>query len=690
MVTSTSRRCAAGRGFGMVLGAMLPALFVVLLLVPLTLAAADDDVPLIPRELLFGNPERAAVRISPDGKYISFLAPSEGVLNVWVGPLDDPAAARPVTHDRGRGILSYDWTYLDDYLVYAQDTGGDENWKIYSVNVATGETRLLTPAEGVAALVWAVSPRHPEEIVVGLNDRIPMFHDLYRINLRTGERELLFLSEGEFNYVLDLDYNVRFRAFVTPDGGTLVLQEVAGQWQPFAVIPMEDSLTTAVIALDASGRYVYMTDSRGRDTAALVRVDLETGAAEVLYEDPRADIGNAIVHPVEGIPQAAGSIYERWTWTVLDERIAADMELLLGVADGNLEVLSRTNDDRTWLVAYEVDDGPVRYYRYDRDARQATFLFTNRPALEGYTLARMHPVIIRSRDGLNLVSYLSLPPWHEPESGLTPAEPLPMVLEVHGGPWARDYWGYYPVHQWLANRGYAVLSVNFRGSTGFGKAFLNAGNREWGAKMHDDLVDAVRWAIDNGIADPDKICITGASYGGYAVLAGLTFTPDLFACGVDIVGPSNLVTLLESIPPYWEPQVEQLVSRVGEHRTPEGREFLLSRSPLTYADRIRRPLLIAQGANDPRVKQQESEQIVAAMQAHGIPVTYVLYPDEGHGFVSEPNRMSFYAVQEAFLHQQLGGRFEPIGDDLAGSSITVPVGAEHVEGLAEALARLER
>jgi len=691
MLTLRVRRSASRPGVASRLGLGLSVLVLLFVLaVPHSMAADGDPVPLIPRQVLFGNPDRTTVRLSPDGRYISFLAPSDGVMNVWVGPSDDPAAAKPVTHDRGRGIMSYSWTYLKDYLIYMQDTAGDENWKVYSVNVATGETRLLTPPEGVAAYIWAVSPEHPEEIVVGLNDRIPQLHDLYRVNLRTGERELLYENEGLMDLVLDLDYNIRFGITMTPDGGLSILRRVEGQWHPFATVSMEDSLTTYPIGLDATGTKLYMLDSRGRDTAALTVHDLETGAVQVLYEDPRADVDNALVHPTELVVQAAASTYDRTTWQVLDERIAGDLEYLAQVADGELEVVSRTWDDRTWIAAYSLDNGPVRYYRYDRDARTATFLFTNRSALEGLPLAKMHPVIIRSRDGLNLVSYLTLPPWHEPEDGIRPAEPLPMVLEVHGGPWARDYWGYNSIHQWLANRGYAVLSVNFRGSTGFGKAFLNAGNREWGAKMHDDLVDAVQWAIDNGIADPDRICISGGSYGGYATLVGLTFTPELFACGVDIVGPSNLVTLLESIPPYWEPQVELFAARVGDHRTPEGREFLLSRSPLTYVDRIQRPLLIAQGANDPRVKQSESEQIVAAMQAHGIPVTYVLYPDEGHGFVRPENRISFYAVQEAFLHQHLGGRFEPIGDDFTGSSITVPVGAEEIDGLPEALAGLQQ
>ena len=348
-------------------------------------------------------------------------------------------------------------------------------------------------------------------------------------------------------------------------------------------------------------------------------------------------------------------------------------------------MISRTLNDDYWIAAYLLDDGPVRYYRYDRARKQAQFLFSNREALEGLPLAKVHPVVIKSRDGLDLVSYYMLPLEGDRDSPGHPSSPLPMALLVHGGPWARDNWGYNPVYQLLANRGYAVLSVNFRGSTGFGKNFVNAANLEWAGKMHDDLVDAVQWAIEQKIADPQRVAILGGSYGGYATLAGLTFTPDTFACGVDIVGPSNLVTLLNTIPPYWEPQVELWANRVGDHRTEEGRAFLTERSPLTHVDRISKPLLIGQGANDPRVKQAESEQIVQAMQDKNIPVTYALYPDEGHGFARPENNLSFFAVTEAFLAGCLGGRHEPVGSDFEGSSITVPAGAEHIPGLSEAI-----
>lgn len=351
-----------------------------------------------------------------------------------------------------------------------------------------------------------------------------------------------------------------------------------------------------------------------------------------------------------------------------------------------MDVISRTLDDRFWLVTYAMDDGPARYYRFDRQRQQADFLFTDRQALEEQPLAKMQPTIIQSRDGLKLVSYYTLPLRSDSDGDGRPDRPLPMVLLVHGGPWARDEWGYKPLHQWLANRGYAVLSVNFRGSTGFGKEFVNAGDLEWGGKMHDDLIDGVNWAVEEGIADPERVAIFGGSYGGYATLVGLTHTPETFACGVDIVGSSNLKTLVESIPPYWQSMIEVFANRMGDHRTEEGRALLRERSPLTYADRIRRPLLIAQGANDPRVKRAESDQIVQAMQEKAIPVTYVLYTDEGHGFARPENSLSFSAITEAFLANVLGGRYEPIGSDFEGASFTVLTGVEEIPSLSEALA----
>jgi dipeptidyl aminopeptidase/acylaminoacyl peptidase len=669
---------------------------ILLLALPLMTAPAQDsspapkDPPLIPRRVLFGNPDRAAVRVSHDGKRISFVAPVAGVLNIWVAPAADPGAAEPLTRDEKRGITQYFWAHDNERIVYLQDKGGDENWRVYALEVASGKVQDLTPLEGVAARIQQVSPKFPDEILVAINDRVPQLHDIHRVDLRTGKRTLVRENDGQVAFVTDDDYRVRFAWKTTPDGGTEFVEITPdGATKPFATVGLEDALSTRIAGFDATGNVLYMTESRGRDTAALVARDLTTGKTTVLGEDPRSDIAKVLSHPTEKRIEAVCFQYERERWTILDPVIGRCLEHLRTVSPGEVDVLSRTRDDRRWIVAFHADDGPVRYFLYDRSADgspgRARFLFTNRTALEGLPLAKMNPVVIESRDGLELVSYLTLPAGLAPEGPAAPSRPLPLVLFVHGGPWARDSWGFHPYHQWLANRGYAVLSVNFRGSTGFGKRFLNAGNLEWGRKMHDDLLDAVDWAVDRKLADRARVAIMGGSYGGYATLVGLTFTPDVFACGVDIVGPSSIVTLIERIPPYWVPQVAQFKMRAGDPTTEEGRKFLESRSPLTFVDRIAKPLLIGQGANDPRVKQSESDQIVAAMREKRIPVTYVLFPDEGHGFVRPENNLAFSAVAEGFLATHLGGRAEPVGDDFKGSSIEVPEGAGHVPGILDPL-----
>ena len=641
---------------------------------------------IIPRKLLFGNPDKASPQLSPDGRFLSYLAPVDGVLNVWVGPAGDPASAKPVTSDTGRGIRFYGWAYTNNHIGYIQDRDGDENWHLYYVDLTTGETRDVTPFEGVQARVQASSPKFPDEVLVLLNDRNPQFHEIYRVNINTGERLLVQENDQFIYFTTDEDFNVRFAARMTQDGGAeLLIVAEHGGWEPFAKYPMEDSVNTGPIGLDRSGRVLYMTDSRGRDTAALIAINLDTQEQTVIAEDARSDVSDTMLHPTEKTVQAVAFTHQRREWRILDDSVAADLQYLGTVADGDMQVVSSTLVDDFWIASFLLDDGPVRYYRYDRAKKEAQFLFSNREALEGLPLAKVHPVVVKSRDGLDLVCYYMLPLESDRDRPGHPAQPLPMALLVHGGPWARDEWGYNPVYQMLANRGYAVLSVNFRGSTGFGKNFINSANLEWAGKMHDDLIDAMQWAIDQEIADPRRVAILGASYGGYATLVGLTFTPDAFACGVDIVGPSNLVTLLNTIPPYWEPQVELWASRVGDHRTEEGRVLLTERSPLTHVDRISKPLLIGQGANDPRVKQAESEQIVQAMQDKNIPVTYALYPDEGHGFARPENNLSFFAVTEAFLAECLGGRHEPVGSDFEGSSITLPAGAEHVPGLSDAM-----
>jgi dipeptidyl aminopeptidase/acylaminoacyl peptidase len=639
---------------------------------------------LIPRTSIFGNPDHTSVALSPDGSKMSFLAPRNGVLNVWVGPAKRPDEARPVTNDTYRGIRSYIWSFTNDHIIYLQDKNGDENWSIYSVNLTSGAVKNLTPFEGIQAQIVTSSRKYPQEIIIGLNKRDPSYHDLYRLNIETGNMTLLQENKEFAGFDVDDDFHVRLATNMTPDGGIEIFRPAGEGWQSFIKAGREDALTTGTLNFNETNDVIYMMDSRGRDTAALYALNLSTGKASEIAEDPRADFGGYMIQPLHRTVQAVAFTYERLNWTVIDQAIAPDLKYLRALEDGDLEVVSRTLDDGAWIVAYIMDNGPVRYYYYDRPGKEANFLFTDRKSLEDLTLAKMNPVVIKARDGLDLVSYYTLPV--ESDKGeKKPEKPLPMVLFVHGGPWARDSWGYSSIHQWLANRGYAVLSVNYRGSTGFGKNFTNAGDLEWGRKMQYDLLDAVNWSIKEGIADPKRIAIMGGSYGGYATLAGLTFTPEVFACGVDIVGPSNLTTLLESIPPYWKPEVETFITRVGDFRTAEGRRLLEERSPLNYAEDIRKPLLIGQGANDPRVKRNESDQIVKVMEQRNLSVVYVLYPDEGHGFARPENRLSFYAVSEAFLSKNLEGRYEPIGDDFNGSTIEVLEGAEVVPGLEDAL-----
>ena len=646
--------------------------------------AADDA--LIPRDVLFGNPDRAGVRVSPDGTALSFLAPRDGVMNVWVAPLADPTSARPVTDDKGRGIVRYRWCYDNRHLLYLQDEAGNENWRLHALDLITGAIRHLSPEKGVTARIEEMSAAFPDEVLVGLNDRDPRFHDLYRIDIATGKRTLVQANDGFAGFVTDDDFRVRFGMRPLPTGGMAYLRKDAeGQWQPWQETGPDDVMTTGPMGFDKSGRLLYMRDSRGRDTAALTIIDLETQESTVLFESDKADVEGLSLHPTEHYIEAVSVDYERAEWTVLDPKMKADFEALRKIDDGDPQLTSRSQDDRHWIVAFTRSDGPLRYVHYDRTTKEARVLFTNRSDLEQIPLARMEPVQIKTRDGLTMVCYLTLPRDTLVDDALRPEQRLPLVLLVHGGPWARDHWGYNPLHQLLANRGYAVLSVNFRGSTGFGKKFLNAANLQWGRAMHDDLLDAVDWAVAQGIADRQKVAIMGGSYGGYAALAGLTMTPDVFACGVDIVGPSNLNTLIASIPAYWAPMRKMFAIRVGDPDTAEGRKLLEERSPLTHVAHIKQPLLIGQGKNDPRVKEAEAQQIVDAMVQREIPVTYVLYPDEGHGFARPANSISFFAVVEAFLAKVLGGRHEPIGDDFDGATLEVPTGSAYVPGLEDAL-----
>jgi len=611
---------------------------------------------LIPRQVLFGNPERVQPKISPNGKRLAWIAPVEGVLNVWVGDLAG-GQGEAVTDDRERGIRTYFWAHDDRHLLYVQDKGGDENWRLYGVDLESGFVRDLTPFDDVQAQIVEVSKHHPDQILVGLNRDNPELHDVYRLDLAGGELTKVVENPGFLDWVADMDMRVRCGSAPTPDGGmnVMVRDGDSDDWRLLLEVSQEDALTTGVVGFTADGGGLYLITSLGANAGRLVRMSLGDGSEEVLAEDPTYDVSDVIVHPDTREVQAVAFLRDRIDWQVLDPELTADFEAMSSLHPGDMGFAGRDHADATWLAGFTADDGPVSYYAFDRATKEATFLFEHQPALSGYALSSMEAFSYTARDGMTVHGYLTFP--HSPHGphGLE-REGLATVLNVHGGPWARDAWGFDPEAQWLADRGYLCLQVNFRGSTGYGKDFVNAGDREWGARMHDDLLDAVAWVVDKGYADPERVAIYGGSYGGYAALVGATFTPEVFRCAVDLVGPSNLKTLIESIPPYWAPLVATFHTRVGNPETEE--DFLWSRSPLSKADNVSIPLLIAQGANDPRVKQAESEQIVAALREKDIEHEYLLFDDEGHGFAKPENRLRFYAHAERFLAQHLGGRCE--------------------------------
>ncbi|GAB4370366.1 MAG: S9 family peptidase [Acidobacteriota bacterium] len=635
------------------------------------------SIPLIPLETLFGNPDRIAPSLAPDGRRLTYVAPLDGVLNVFLHERGG-GQDRPLTRDRGRGIRRQGWAWDGRHVLYLQDRDGDENWRLFAIDAGTGDERLLTPdapdqAHPVQVQILASSPRHPSTLLVGLNRRDERVHDVYRLGLTDGRLEEIERGDPTvIGWLADHELVVRGRLRSEPDGGTTLLMRDApgAPWREAIRWSAEDAPLSGPLRFTEDNRRLWMRDSRDRNAAALVLFDPATGETTEIASDPEYDVSATAFHPTRHEIQAVAFTRARREWRVLDEAVRSDFEHLLAADAGELSLVDRSLDDRLWLVAWTRDDGPVAYALWDREAARVEHLFVHREALVGLPLARMEPVTIDARDGLSLHAYLTRPPFGE--------APWPLVLVVHGGPWVRDTWGYDPEAQWLANRGYACLQVNYRGSTGYGKAFLAAGDREWGGRMQDDLTDAVMWAVQQGIADPERVAIWGGSYGGYAALAGVTFTPGVYRCGVSIVGPSNLLTFLDSVPPYWESFRAMLDRRVGRlprytdgeragqvkleaDLTDEDRrelEFLRARSPLFHADRVRCPMLIAQGANDPRVKKAESDQFVAAMRERGLEIEYVVYEDEGHGFARPENRLDFYRRAERFLARHLGGRCE--------------------------------
>jgi dipeptidyl aminopeptidase/acylaminoacyl peptidase len=575
------------------------------------LSQSKPSTPLIPRTVLFGNPERADPQISPDGTQLGYLAPVDGVLNVWIrtlGKSDD----RAVTADKKRGIRNFTWQFDNQHILYTQDVGGDENWRLYQTDIASKQTKDLTPFEKVRVDIVAYKWKSPDEILVQMNQRNPELFDVHRVNLKTGKIDLDTQNPGDVqSWQADNDLLVRAAQAQTRDGGTIVRvrDDVKSPWRDLIKWGPDETFG-GTNGFTPDNKALWVTTSLDVNAARLLEIDVASGKQKVVIEDPQFDVNGTINNPKTNALEAVSFIKQRMDYSFVDPKVKDDFAVLSRVRNGDIDSLSQSLDDNKWIVTYVSDNAPVYWYLYDRPSKKATLLFSNRPQLEKYRLSSMKPIEFAARDGMTLYGYVTTPADMEPKG-------LPVVVFVHGGPWGRDQWGYDPYAQWLSNRGYAVLQINFRGSTGYGKKYVNAGDRQWAGAMHTDLLDGKDWAIKQGVADPKKVCIMGGSYGGYATLAGVAFSPDAFACGVDIVGPSNLNTLLKTIPPYWSTLLATFHKRMGDSE-----DILKAQSPLFKADQIKVPLLIGQGANDPRVNKAESDQIVAAMRKNNKPVEY--------------------------------------------------------------------
>ncbi|MEO0827488.1 MAG: alpha/beta fold hydrolase [Cyanobacteria bacterium J06639_16] len=620
--------------------------------------ASSTQPPLIDRALFFADPEITGAQLSPDGKFLAFQKPLDGVMNVWVKGIDEPmAAARPVTADGESPIIIYFWSADGRYILYAQDKGGDENFHIYAAEPGALDgsgTRNLTPIDDVQVQIYAVPKQTPNQIIIGLNDRDPQFHDVYRLDLTTGERTLIIQNDQRIgSWVTDLEGDVRLAYRQSVAGGNEILAVENGGLTPVYSCQIED--TCYPIRFHQDPQQVYLATNRDVNLIQLELFNLDTRQSQIVEADPdnQVDFGGAVFSEATDELIATSYVGDRVRIYPKTEQLASDLAFLnQQFPNYEISLKSVTRDDQLALIRIQSDVNPGSVYLFDRTAQTVEKLYDSRPELGAYELGAMQPIRYTARDGLEIPAYLTLPPGMPPEN-------LPVIVMPHGGPWARDIWGYNPFAQFLANRGYAVIQPNFRGSTGYGKAFLNAGNHEWGTgAMQHDITDGVQYLIDQGIADPERVGIFGGSYGGYATLAGLAFTPDLYAAGASVVGPSNLITLLDSIPPYWASLRATFTLRLGDPDDLSDRTRLEAQSPLFFADQIQAPLMVVQGANDPRVKQVESDQIVVAMRDLGYPVEYLIAPDEGHGFRKEGNRLAMIAALERFFAEHLGGRYQ--------------------------------
>jgi dipeptidyl aminopeptidase/acylaminoacyl peptidase len=645
---------------------MKPRQTLALCALTLAVVAAAQQPPLIDRELIFGDPEISGAQLSPDGKFMSFIKPLAGTRNIFVKKAGEPFdAAKPVTNDTKRPIPQYFWTRDSKYILYTQDNAGDENFNLYAVNPAdppaagspVPAARNVTDLKGVRVLIFAVPKTDPDIAYIGLNDRDKAWHDLYKLKISTGERTLLRKNTDRIGgWDFDHAGMLRLAERSAENGDTEVLRVDADKFTKIYTCGLLESCN--VLDFDKANKLVYVDTNHGEgDLSRLALLDPATGKETFVESDPlkRVDLSAAVFSDLT--EELIATIYtdEKQRRYYRDKAFEADMKWLEAHLPGkDVNRTSVTKDEQTWLVAATSDNDPGSVYLFDRKTKKLTLQYKIREKLNRDYLASTTPIKYKSSDGLEIPAYLTLPKG-------VPAKNLPLIVFPHGGPWARDAWGYNSYWQFFANRGYAVLAPNFRGSVTYGKKFLDAGNKQWGDKMQDDITWGVKDLVAKGIADPKRVGISGGSYGGYATLAGVAFTPDVYAAAVSIVGPSNLLTLLDSIPPYWEAGRVVFYTRMGDPTTAEGKAQLQRQSPLNSAAKIRTPLMVVQGANDPRVNKAESDQIVIALRDRGFPVEYIVAPDEGHGFARPVNNMAMMAAAEKFLAGHLNGRFQDGG-----------------------------
>ncbi|CAI5445886.1 unnamed protein product [Caenorhabditis angaria] len=670
------------------------------------LAIANAEI--IPRELLFEDPKYSSVSLSPDGRQVAYIAPDDnGIKNVFVR-CSSCSSTKQVTFEGKHAVLGYSWTALPDIILYSQDDHGDENTRLYKKNISENADKnnryTVSDKAHVKAIIMANNVIS-ENVLIGLNDENPALHNIYSFNLRTNELIMVLRNKRFPMFIFDTDMNIRLASEEGPDGQMIYYKPLSrakpmntekDNWVEYMRVDHDDKPITMPISFDKTNNFMYWILGENSDLGNLVVLPFETpNQRETLYTAQKAQIGNVLIHPIDKTLIAVTEVYHKPELFVANETYMDDLQYLVNLKpSGSMQILSMSNDMNTWLITYASADHPFEIYIYRKWVKKAELFMSTRPELKNYQLNKQVGFDFPTRDDFTLQAYLSLPPTapllkssQVPDAdkvyanmGMIPAVPQKLVVLVHGGPKARDSYGFSPTNAWLTNRGYAVLQVNFRGSVGFGKRLTNAGNGEWGRKMHFDILDAVEFAIAKGIANRNEIAIMGGSYGGYETLVALTFTPNVFACGVDIVGPSNLISLMQAVPPYWLGFYKDLVKMLGADITSEeGRESLTARSPLFFADKVSKPLMILQGANDPRVRQHESDQFVAALEKKNIPVTYILYPDEGHGFRKANNRLEQHGHIESFLHSCLGGKTQPFQPgQYKSSAIVKSVGIEEI------------